>query len=337
MRLIDIYRKPAFEKPNWHHDMRALLATYQVMWPGDGAKVEADSDIALDDAITAVETVAPFAYRVQFGKNTFSFPGGEMRRADHYPAELSRTFKELMIERDMLPPPGICHTVGTIDKFGFPAGVVLITGKGDSGKTPTSHALAEQLSVDHPDGFYLLRLSEPFTGNLKTDRQAGLELAGAMASHSVIVIDSIKDLLTTMGGTAMESGLSRDALPMLSRMSMLASDLGCVILCPINPSSPRDSVIELIAEAARSNVATAMIGDTNGWTVIARRGEGMMRRKGTAELEFKAGLPVIRITSTSSVAEEEVERMLQATAFSSVLDANYGNLGLAAKRLSRES
>lgn len=330
MRLTDIYNKPVFDRPNWPNEVRDLLQSYRDRWSAEIPEDDPESE----ETAEAEERVA---FRVQFGKHTFSFPGGRMRSAERYPAEISSDFKDAMQHAGMLPPAGICYTVGTIDGFKVPAGAVLITGKGDSGKTPMAHALAEQLSASHDEGFYLLRLAESFTGNLKTDKQAGLELADAMASHSIIVIDSIKDMLTTMGGTAMESGLSRDALPMLSRLSMLASDLGCVILCPINPSSPRDSVIELIAEAARSNVATAMIGHNGGWTIVARRGEGLMRSKGTAELVFKGGLPKVSISSIGSAAEDEVEKLLQVTAFSTVLEANYGNLGLTAKRLSRES
>lgn len=287
MNIIDIYKERVRRDPSWAKAMREFFSAFHAQ---------------------AVEhkDKRPVAFAIPFGDRTFTFPLTEERGAA---PGVSRMARELLDKAGLTPEPGDLPVAHYWNGFPFPCGVILVTGAGSSGKTPAAYAIADTICAGDEAGFGLLRYGEPFCGYLKTEEVAGLELAQLVARHRAVVVDSIKDLLTDMGGASMESGLARSAVSMLSRLSMTASELGCSIIVPINPSSLKESVAELIREVARSNVAMAVVHDAvaNNWKLLARQREGGMRVQGMATLETKDDLPFFKVQAIASESVEATE------------------------------
>lgn len=309
MKISDIYRKKRVLSSGWTTSMRHALMEY--------LRVHVRSTLA--DPIPDYETeegrlareakvIMPTAdlYRIQFGNTVIGFPSLSLHQVRNAPLALLPAFRSF-VEDDVgeAPEVGSLPQVGSVSRFVFPAGVLLVTGMGDVGKTPTAYALAEALTAGAGEGFEVVRFGEPFIGYLKTEGEAGQELVLKIATHKVVVIDSFKDVLTTMAGSLMTAGLSRETLPYFSRLSMLASELGVLLVCPINASSPKEDVVELIMEVARSNVAAAMFNLDGQWKILARRGEGMLRGSALASVTYDTGVPVFTITEQSDITEEE--------------------------------
>lgn len=195
--------------------------------------------------------------------------------------------------------PGSVPGNKRIGNLVMPCGVCVIVGAGATGKTPLAHALASA----EVDAYGVVRVGEPLAGYTTSRYNGAASLARAMVGHSDIVLDSVKDLLSG-GGSAMKSGLSRDALTTLSAWSILACNLGCTIYVPVNPSTRDPEVQELLSEIARSN-ATMTIENVgaNSWSYSARRGEGLARETGKMTLDWnKAGDPSITIGGVQSAA-----------------------------------
>lgn len=167
--------------------------------------------------------------------------------------------------------------VGGVD---IPCGVCLIIAGGGAGKTPLAWGLAAA-GRDDDTPFAVCRIGEPLAGYVSDDADAAALIVEAMMLSSDVVVDSIKDLLSSAKGAAMKSGLSRDALSVLSSWSELACAMGTTLYVPVNPSTPDQEVLDMLAEAARSN-ATCTIVSTgkDSWEYFSRTGEGLNRRNG---------------------------------------------------------
>lgn len=315
MKIAEIYANKDRRTKEWAFQLRTLLSKFESLYPtvapitgpNEGDPVIADEEIS---STTLAKVNPHFAFRVQFGNHTYSYPSGEVHNAEIYPAEISSEFRSMMDDAGLTPTAGSLPLAAQVNGFSFPCGAYIVVGKGDAGKTPMAYALAEAIAGDDPDGFELIRYCEPFAGYNKSEAQAGAELVRKMVSHRVIVVDSLKDMMTQMKGGLMDSGLSRGVLPLFSKLSMMASELGCVLIFPINPSSQKDNMIELLAEVARSNVAAAVVKDGSEWVILARHGEGMLRGTGTLKLNFTAGIPSVQVTSTSSITEEKASNLI---------------------------
>jgi len=169
----------------------------------------------------------------------------------------------------------------TVSNVAIPCGVCLIVGGGGVGKTPLAWGLASAGRTED-DAFAVCRIGEPIAGYISNDKDAAARILLSMYHSSDVVVDSIKDLLSSSKGAAMKSGLSRDALSVMSAWSELACAMGTTLYVPVNPSVPDDEVLELLAEAARSNATcTIMAKDTDTWEFFSRTGEGMPRSRGT--------------------------------------------------------
>lgn len=183
----------------------------------------------------------------------------------------------------------------------IPCGVCLIVGPGGVGKTPLAHALAAHGVDDH---YGVVRIGEPLAGYTSSDKSAAEGIAQALLHESNIVVDSIKDLLAS-GSNAMKSGITRQSLVTLSDWSTTACDLGSTLYIPVNPSSVSDEVMDLLAEAARSNATATLIHEAgNRWTYYGRTGEGMPRVRATIHLTEDGGV----------TAEGEVKPISEARA-----------------------
>lgn len=346
MKITDIYgkRPPRFNS-GWARDIRAAAMDHarSILDARDRVRslTQEDGTLAFDPALGALRDAAlSYTFTVEFGNEVLTFPSEIPGMAERTRCSLSPGFKEAVAARGLSPYPGMLPIVGTIGKFNIPAGVALVTGGGGVGKTPMAHIIAHALTEQDEAGFGLVRYGEPFTGYLKTEREAAIELGNAMMTHRAVVIDSMKDILSVFRGGLMESGLSRDSLPMFSRLSMLASELGVLIVCPINPSSGKQSVVELIAEVARSNVAMAVIGEGDRWSVLTRQGEGLQRDQAEAVLSFVDGVPSVAFTPLGVVAETTVDKAIaEVTAAETSTSAgeSLGGFALAMRRLSRQS
>lgn len=173
-----------------------------------------------------------------------------------------------------------------VNGISIPCGVCLIVGGGGVGKTPLAWSLAAH-SDKHDHQFEVVRVGEPLAGYTSEDKQAALELLEALDSYSDVVVDSIKDLLSSARGAALRSGLSRGALSVLSAWSSVACATGSTIYVPVNPSTDEPDVVEILAEAARSNATSTIVSrGSDQWEYFIRSGEGLPRRKGTFSVSF---------------------------------------------------
>lgn len=345
MKLTDIYgkRPPRLTRP-WADAMKACILKLGSDILEARATVSSSPqavDGPIDAAATAVSLFAQdYAFAVEFGSEIAIYPPAFIPLEKGMRCSVSPVLRARQIASDLAPYAGMLPIMGQINRFNIPAGVCLVTGGGGVGKTPMAHAIADFVTRDDEQGFGLVRFGEPFTGYLKTEREAARELVSEMVSHRAVVIDSMKDVLSTLGGSLMESGLSRDSLPLFSRLSMVASELGILLVCPINPSSSKKTVVELIAEVARSNVAMAVIGEKDTWSVLTRRGEGLMRDQAEAALSFNKGVPLLEFTPMGEISDAVIELAIeQAMASETTTSAgeSLGGFALAMRRLSRQS
>lgn len=177
------------------------------------------------------------------------------------------------------------------------AGVCAIVGGGGVGKTPLAHALAA-----HADNYAVVRFSEPFAGYTTSQRECAFQLADALLTHRAVVFDSVKDILAG-GGSAMKSGLSRDALTTLSSWSIAAANCGATLFVPVNPSTSDPETIQILIEALRSNVSAVLYSVSPGsWEYSCRTREGGNRTTGTMDTKWVKGRLSIGAKASGFVA-----------------------------------
>lgn len=172
---------------------------------------------------------------------------------------------------------GCSPVVAEFDGHRYASGMVIVTGKGNSGKTPLVHALGEALGGK--DKYATVRFGEPLSG-YNTDFNVFVDdVARAMLQHRVIVIDSLKNVIGAAGGNTTSGGISRGAFDLLSDLGAMAASRGCVVIASLNPTSNDDKIVELVKEASRSNSTSLVIStDVEGeWQVLTRTGEGLQR------------------------------------------------------------
>lgn len=193
------------------------------------------------------------------------------------------------------PTPGSAPGNKKIGSMIVPSGSIGILAGGGHGKSP----LATALAAEGVKNFSMVRVGEPLAGYASSSlskESIAYSIAVAMLDSSDVVIDSIKDLLSS-GGNLMKSGLSRGALITLSDWASAACDAGCSLYIPINPSDTSDEVLELMIQAGKTNT-TSLITVQNGntWTYYNRTGESLPRITGTLDLTFGAD-GVAKVTS----------------------------------------
>nr|QYF49813.1 MAG: hypothetical protein 1 [Guangxi cystovirus 19] len=214
---------------------------------------------------------------------------------------------------------GAIPCAGVVDGNRFPSGLCAIVGQGNTGKTPLMHAIASEM-LDTDEDYATIRFGEPLSGY-----ETGLDvflahLSDAMTKHRVIVLDSLKDVLTLTPGAAASGGISRGAYQFVSALSNIAATRGCVILTAVNASSTSERVTDEVTEAIISN-ATCVVnpvsgtGDNPQWAVTARTGEGLVRNKWIIETKFDGLVLILKSNSfsatrsTSSVVHPEPRKI----------------------------
>lgn len=215
----------------------------------------------------------------------------------------------LHIARDPAILAGSVPLNKMIGKIAIPAGVCLILAGGGEGKTPVANAMAAHGVASYAS----VRVGEPMAGYTSSSRDAAHALAAAIVSHRDVVLDSIKDLLSG-GGSAMKSGLSRDALVSISGWAALACSVGTTIYIPVNPSTPDPEVLQLMGEISRSNATMTMIVAAPGvWAYSTRTGEGLPRTEGQVKVKFDSdGLASIEGGTAGPISATEYSKYMTA-------------------------
>lgn len=191
----------------------------------------------------------------------------------------------------------------------IPCGVCAIVGPGNSGKSPLAHALA----AIGGEEYAVVRVGEPLAGYGSSKAESAEDLARAMVLAPNVVLDSIKDVLSSGSGAAMKSGLNRDALTAISTWSAQACDLGTTLYVPINPSTPEPGVVAMIAEAAKSNATSCLlyVGGER-WEYFARSGEGLQRTHAYVNFSNKGVITVDvdRNSAAETKADERINELV---------------------------
>lgn len=196
-------------------------------------------------------------------------------------------------------------------KLEFPAGVILIVGKGSTGKSPFAHKLAQDLTND--GGYGAVRMGEPMTGYSADDQQSATDLNNALVACDICVVDSIKDMLTA-GDVLTKGGISKEAFMTISEWSSVACSTGTSLLTPANGGTSDAQVTANVVELARTN-ATGVIWHVGGtiWEFSFRTGEAMQRVEGKMNFSDEKSGSVITVLGSKTVLESE-SRIMEMTA-----------------------
>lgn len=165
----------------------------------------------------------------------------------------------------------------------IPAGLTIIFGGADEGKTPVlrfvGRAAAELVpTVD-------IRYGEPLPGYLRDTESLARAIIGAVAGGDgprLITVDSFKNIVGRLGGNATKGGLSRELFPWFSDVSSYLAEAGVAMVTVLNVSSAQKAVIDEVIEGLTSNCTSTwrMEGGQIEWQ--ARVGEGRRRNTGSA-------------------------------------------------------
>lgn len=199
-------------------------------------------------------------------------------------------------------PAGAAPTNKMIGSLRVPSGVVLVVGGASSGKTPLVHALAGATGSDYD----VVRYGEPLAGYICDESLAARFLCESVLRTPDVVVDSVKDILAEATGGSMKSGISRGALPILSRWGSIAASVGATLYIPVNPSSKDSEVIDLLVEASESNATSVFYYvDSGVWNYTSRRGEGLRREEGSFHTKYTGdGLVEVQRVTRNAISPE---------------------------------
>lgn len=191
----------------------------------------------------------------------------------------------------------------------IPVGVGVVMGPANVGKTPVLKWLVAESNKQQQGSAKLIRYGEPLPGYITRETEAVSLLVGYLLDSNVriIAIDSIKDLLGTMGGSLMARGIPREMFVMLSQWGSVAASLGKLIVVPLNISTDNADALAEVESGVLSNatfaaVASIATGSGFKFDVTTRIGEGKRRTNSTMDLAFDAnGIPSI-VNSNSGQA-----------------------------------
>lgn len=193
----------------------------------------------------------------------------------------------------------------------LPAGSAIVMGVASVGKTPVLKWVVKTCNENAPGSATLFRYGEPLPGYITNEVDAARKLLVALLDPKikVIAIDSIKDLVASMGGGLMARGVPRLVFKMISQWGTVAATLGKTIIVPLNISTDDQNAMDEVSSAVSSNATTAILFDRDGkYAVSARTGEGKLRSNSTWKLQFRDGVPVI--TSVGSVEKPDMRDAL---------------------------
>lgn len=188
----------------------------------------------------------------------------------------------------------------------LPAGSAIVMGVASVGKTPVLKWVVKACNDANPGSATLFRYGEPLPGYITNEVDAARKLMVALLNPAikVIAIDSIKDLVASMGGGLMARGVPRLVFKMISQWGTVAATLGKTIIVPLNISTDDQNAMDEVSSAVSSNATTAILYDRDGkYAVSARTGEGKLRANSTWKLQFKEGKPVITSTDVAETPD----------------------------------
>lgn len=196
--------------------------------------------------------------------------------------------------------PGAVPCVAEVGGARYGAGLMIVAGKGDTGKTPLIHALGAHLTDDN--GYGCIRFGEPLSGYTTDFDELVMDVAHGLLSERVLVIDSLKDVIGNAGGNATSSGIARGAWQLLSDLGALAASRGSLVIAALNPTSNDPKIVELVEEAVRSNSTSLVVPSAvaGSWTVVSRTGEGLRRVSHEIHVEYVDNVAVVKSTASSS-------------------------------------
>lgn len=184
-------------------------------------------------------------------------------------------------------PAGSIPYNGTFNGIAIPAGIILLVAPSGVGKSPFAQALARSVQASTPSAKNtapgIVRTGEPFIGYQHSRLQVAASIALGIASFDALVVDSIKDLLSSDGGAAMKGGISRSAIGVLSDWGAAAAACGCTMIVPVNPGVDDPDTYNAVVQACRSNGTATFWSDGNSdrWDYDIRTGEGLARATGS--------------------------------------------------------
>lgn len=210
---------------------------------------------------------------------------------------------------DVATDPAILGVAFDNGNLSIPVGVGVVMGPANVGKTPVLKWLVSESNKNDPGSAKLIRFGEPLPGYITRETEAVSLLLGHLldVNVKVIAIDSIKDLLGTMGGSLMARGIPREMFVMLSQWGSVAASLGKLIIVPLNISTDNSDALAEVESGVLSNatfaaVATQASGSGFKFDVTARIGEGKRRTTSVLSLSFDSdGVP--RITNGGSTKQ----------------------------------
>lgn len=205
--------------------------------------------------------------------------------------------------------PGAVPCVAEIDGARYGAGLMIVAGPGNTGKTPLLHAIATHLVGE--EKYACVRFGEPLSGYVTDFDELVMDIAHGLLQHRVIVIDSLKDVIGNAGGNATSSGIARGAWQLLSDLGSLAASRGSLIIAALNPTSNDPRIVDLVNEAVRSNSTSLVVpGSQAGqWTVVTRTGEGLQRLTHEIRVKYTDNVAQVVGTIASGVSKTEVTRI----------------------------
>jgi hypothetical protein len=226
----------------------------------ESVKVMSDTPGAQRDVFLKEVVEHDYALALRYGKAIAVVDSkGELYSPDEDETDEESSFVNKKLILPGLHPDNRSYVTGSapankeIDGHTFPTGTYFIIAGPGVGKTPLAHALASY----GRDKYGVVRLGEPLAGYANTEVEAAEAIASGMVLSSDLVVDSIKDLMSS-GNNLMKSGISREVLTTVSSWSALACETGTAIYLPINPSTDDQEVVEMITNAAQSNATVAI-------------------------------------------------------------------------------
>lgn len=194
----------------------------------------------------------------------------------------------------------------------LPGGSAIVMGVASVGKTPVLKWAVRACNDVEPGSATLIRFGEPLPGYITNEIDASRKLMSALLDPAIklIAIDSIKDLVASMGGGLMARGVPRLVFKMISQWGTVAATLGKTIMVPLNISTDDRNAMDEVSSAVSSNATTAILHDKGGsYAISARTGEGKLRATGVWKLQFQNGRPLVT-GSVDSMPSETIEAAL---------------------------
>lgn len=184
--------------------------------------------------------------------------------------------------------------VGTVSGIPLPAGLTTLIGPANVGKSPILKFIARELDGE------LIRVGEPLPGYGRDTFTIADRLL--RSEKNVMCVDSFKNVISRLGGSATTSGISRELYPWLSDVSSYFAERGQSVVTVINVSSNDARVIDNVVEALRSNTTAIWEIESDSIKWQARAGEGMKRRVGTSSIIWGSDGVIDRLDSIGSKA-----------------------------------